>query len=100
MSEQQEQTDEKQDDEVHHHEEGPVTHDTSVRAKWLSTLVAFPIALHYPVIVILAAFGVIDITAVPQAWFFFDTLGWLGVLTYIFGEGTIDAARQAMGKDV
>lgn len=90
---------ENQDEEHHHHEEGAVTHDTSVRAKWLSTLVAFPISLHYPVIVILAAMGAIDIAAIPQAWFFFDTLGWLGVLTYIFGEDTIKAARQAMGKE-
>lgn len=82
-----------------HDHDGPITHDPSVRAKWLSTIVAIPIAFHYPAIIVAAVMGLVDLEAVTQSWFLFDTVGWLGVMTYIFGERTIAAARQAMGKD-
>lgn len=95
-----EETEAEPKEEEHHHEDSPITHDPSVRAKWLSTLVALPIALHYPALIIAAAMGAVDIEVVTQAWFLFDTLGWLTVMTYIFGEKTVDAARKALGKDV
>lgn len=73
---------------------------TDPEHRWhaLSTVVAFPVALHLPALVVLAAFGVVDLTAVPQAYFVADTVGWLGVLAYIFGEQTIKAGREALGK--
>lgn len=66
----------------------------------LSTVVGLLVALHYPALAVAAAGGYVDLSAIPQAWWFFDTLGWVGTMTYIFGEDTIKAARQAMGKKV
>lgn len=72
------------------------TEDPDARAWWLSTVVALPIALHYPAIVVVAAMGWVDISVITQPWFLFDTLGWLVVMAYIFGKETIQAARTAM----
>lgn len=83
----------------HDHQDDPITHNPTARAKYLSTVVALPIALHYPALVVAAAMGLVDFDLVAQPWFLFDTLGWLAVMAYIFGEETVNAARRVMGEE-
>lgn len=88
---------EKGDDECD--DEGAMeTDDPETRWKGLSTVVGLLVALHYPVLVTLATFGAVDLSVIPEAFFWADTIGWMGVMTYIFGEDTIATARSAMGK--
>lgn len=74
------------------------TEDPDKRWVGLSTAVGFLIAIHYPALVVAAALGVVDLEAIPQPYYLADTLGWLGVMTYIFGEKTIASAKEALGK--
>lgn len=76
------------------------TTDPATRWIGLSTVVGFLIAIHYPALIVAATVtGHVNIEAVAQPWFAADTVGWLGVMTYIFGEDIIKSGRQALGKD-
>lgn len=68
------------------------------RWEWLSTVLAVPIGLSFPALVVAGATtDAVNLGTVPQAWWLPYTTGWLTVLTYSFGGDTLAAVRDARG---
>lgn len=72
------------------------TKDPDVRWKGLSTLLSLAIAIFYLGLPTLAVVTSFELSAIPQAWWFMLTLGWVAVLAYTYGKDTIKAAREAL----
>lgn len=82
----------------HEHHEAEGTTHVAYRWKWLSTVLAVPLGLSYPALVVAgASTSAVDLGAVPQAWWLVYTTGWLAVLVYVYGADTIRAVAEARG---
>lgn len=80
-----------------HHDPEGTTHQ-AYRWKWLSTVLAVPIGLSYPALVVAgASTDLVALNSVPQAWWLVYTTGWLAVLVYTFGADTLKAVSEARG---
>lgn len=74
------------------------TSSQDYRWKWLSTVLAVPLGLSYPALVVSgAATTTVALGAVPQAWWLAYTTGWLVVLAYTYGGDTLSRVADARG---
>jgi len=68
-----------------------ITEHSKFRAEWLSTVVSLLIIGHYVTLVSLATTPYIDLSTVPQAWWFIDSGAFIAALIYVFGPAVKEA---------
>lgn len=75
--------------------DGAGTTNTEYRWKYLTTVIVLFIGFSLPVLLISHSLGYVDLTTVPQPWYIPFITGWLMVMVYTLGEGTLKAVREA-----
>jgi len=80
-------------------DEDSTTKSTRTRWEWTGTILAFAMVLSLPMIIGLTAAGVLTLSPISQAWFGLYFTVTLMAATWAFGKETLEAVREARGKD-
>lgn len=79
-------------------DEDSTTTSTRTRWEWTGTILASAMVLSLPTIVGLTAAGILTLNPISQAWFGLYFTVTLMAATWAFGKETLEAVREARGK--
>lgn len=78
-------------------EDESTTKSAKTRADWLSTVVAMILVVHYVVLITAGVSPMVDLSDIPQAWWFVDSTAFGTAVVYTFGPGALEAWTEITG---